>query len=551
MKLTEESLQKMIQNGLSKAFGQNQQYGVDSTDNFMSMTQAKNMVEDELEEKEGVPHYTQNGKEWKGKVHKMPDGSLMSGNPHNVSGSGVDGKSEKLYHKDDLNEYELDEQKGYSPFLKSDENPNGETEGLTTDVLQKIFNKILQDMDDEDVVGGETTEATGAGSAGGFEAPLFSEPKKNTLFQPGTEIKTGTKPEGGPVNEDKIKGGLSDGMDIEDIAEMHNITVDEIFGEFQKGVNIEMEHTSEMMVAVEIALDHLYEDPKYYSKLKTIEGGETTEITGASSAGAYDAPFGGPKKDPLKLSNPKTVEKELRSVRDKNFPKYGGPGAKFVKVKDKCSKFPYCNQGDINALQIFEMDLVKEMVTNTAKKTKVEEYVVRNIIAKELGYIKEQDGEYVSFEFPDDYKPKSAEEHRDEFLNAISDKRASFLLKNYDNKEFEFDQRDLSGKGKITGIGPKGNIGFASSADGYTFDKDNQVEMHIDISELKYKGQTVPVGFYDMISRYLPPEEEEDSYRGNPVEFAVESGLDEIISNLKYMDLYLGKIRINPYSRIR
>ena len=47
-------------------------------------------------------------------------------------------------------------------------------------------------------------------------------------------------------------------MDIEDIAEMHNITVDEIFGEFQKGVNIEMEHTSEMMVAVEISLDHLY-----------------------------------------------------------------------------------------------------------------------------------------------------------------------------------------------------------------------------------------------------------------------------------------------------
>ena len=54
-------------------------------------------------EKEGVPHYTKDGKEWKGKMHKMPDNSLMSGNPHDKGGSGPNGKSEKLYHKEDLN----------------------------------------------------------------------------------------------------------------------------------------------------------------------------------------------------------------------------------------------------------------------------------------------------------------------------------------------------------------------------------------------------------------------------------------------------------------
>ena len=64
-------------------------------------------------EEEGVPHYTENGEEWKGKVHKMPDGSLMSGNPHDEGGSGADGKSEKLYHKDDLNEDENPCWKGY------------------------------------------------------------------------------------------------------------------------------------------------------------------------------------------------------------------------------------------------------------------------------------------------------------------------------------------------------------------------------------------------------------------------------------------------------
>ena len=30
------------------------------------------------------------------------------------------------------------------------------------------------------------------------------------------------------------------------------------------------------------------------------------------------------------------------------------PGGKFVQVKKKCQKFPYCNQGDIKALKIFE-----------------------------------------------------------------------------------------------------------------------------------------------------------------------------------------------------
>ena len=66
----------------------------------------KYLAEGKLFEKEGVPHYTKDGKEWKGKTHKMPDDSLMSGNPHDKDGSGPNGKSEKLFHKEDLNEIE-------------------------------------------------------------------------------------------------------------------------------------------------------------------------------------------------------------------------------------------------------------------------------------------------------------------------------------------------------------------------------------------------------------------------------------------------------------
>tara|TARA_R110002020_G_scaffold53057_5_gene148767 strand:+ start:11899 stop:12186 length:288 start_codon:yes stop_codon:yes gene_type:complete len=40
-------------------------------------------------------HYTKDGKEWKGKTHKMPNGNLMSEDPHNE-------KSVRLYHYDEL-----------------------------------------------------------------------------------------------------------------------------------------------------------------------------------------------------------------------------------------------------------------------------------------------------------------------------------------------------------------------------------------------------------------------------------------------------------------
>ena len=69
-----------------------------------------------IDEKEGVPHFTKDGKEWKGKVHKMPDGSLMSGNPHDENGSGPNGESEKLHHKEDLNEEDVDTE-GYVELM--------------------------------------------------------------------------------------------------------------------------------------------------------------------------------------------------------------------------------------------------------------------------------------------------------------------------------------------------------------------------------------------------------------------------------------------------
>ena len=68
-----------------------------------------------------------------------------------------------------------------------------------------------------------------------------------------------------------IPGGLSKGMTLRDIADKHKVSFEELKKQAEKGVKVEMEHTSDINVAYEIAKDHLFEDPKYYDKLATIE----------------------------------------------------------------------------------------------------------------------------------------------------------------------------------------------------------------------------------------------------------------------------------------
>lgn len=63
------------------------------------------------------------------------------------------------------------------------------------------------------------------------------------------------------ASEDKIPGGLADkgapkGLDPKQL---------------EMGIKVEMEHTDDPAVAREIALDHLTEDPKYYTKLKQVK----------------------------------------------------------------------------------------------------------------------------------------------------------------------------------------------------------------------------------------------------------------------------------------
>jgi hypothetical protein len=113
---------------------------------------------------------------------------------------------------------------------------------------------------------------------------------------------------------------------------------------------------------------------------------EFTEATtsATSSAGQYDAPFGGGGKDPLKIGGPKTIVQRMKHMRKTNFPMYGGSGGSYVKVKEKCKKFPYCDEGDINALEFYENDELNEAVKNVSKKYGLPYKEVEKIVINEI-----------------------------------------------------------------------------------------------------------------------------------------------------------------------
>ena len=117
--------------------------------------------------------------------------------------------------------------------------------------------------------------------------------------------------------------------------------------------------------------------------------GEFTEATDSSSSGQFDVPaFGkstkGGRRDPLKIDGPDSIYKG-RAVTDKKWPKFGGPEGVYVKVKEKCKKYPYCNQGNTGALDFIREDKeLQEAIIETSKKYGIPHQQVENIVLNEI-----------------------------------------------------------------------------------------------------------------------------------------------------------------------
>jgi hypothetical protein len=208
-------------------------------------------------------------------------------------------------------------------------------------------------------IGGESKESTGVGSAGGFSAPLFSvtkkemdEMKQSSFKAPKLTMFSDEAPKPmKDMNESCWKGYKQFGMKNKG---------------GKKVPNCIKENKEE------------YCDSCDRVKSKCVCGEtkkvETKEATGSASSGSYVSPAAWAKS---------TKKKDWRGKSKTQI-----PGGKFVQVKEKCKKFPYCNQGDIKALNIFENETFKKVVKNISEKHGISENVIKSILSYEYYNVK-------------------------------------------------------------------------------------------------------------------------------------------------------------------
>lgn len=68
-----------------------------------------------------------------------------------------------------------------------------------------------------------------------------------------------------------LLNGLSKNKTVTSLAKKHGVEIEKIKRQLEMGIKVEKEHTDSKAVAKKIALDHLVEDPRYYTKLKKME----------------------------------------------------------------------------------------------------------------------------------------------------------------------------------------------------------------------------------------------------------------------------------------
>ena len=137
---------------------------------------------------------------------------------------------------------------------------------------------------------------------------------------------------------------------------------------------------------------------------------ESKEATGSGSSGAYSAPLFGEFNKESNSETPKLKESDVEKVEAAEATTTGSsgayespsmwakstskkdwgpsrktqiPGGGFVKIKKKCTKFPYCNQGDINNLKISKNEAVKEAIESVSKKLGLSKDVIMTILEHE------------------------------------------------------------------------------------------------------------------------------------------------------------------------
>jgi len=196
----------------------------------------------------------------------------------------------------------------------------------------------------------EPSEATGSGSSGGYSAPLFSGEMKEKWSE---EYKNS-------INCKNPKG-FSQKAHCQSKAkkkETKEATGSGSTGAFTAPVGFKNS---------EFVRRSFKETPKL--KESEVEKVEATEATGSGSSGGYETPA---------MWSKSTKKKDWGPSRKTQI-----PGGGFVKIKKKCTKFPYCNQGDINNVKISKNESVKKAIKQVAGKMGISESTIITILEHE------------------------------------------------------------------------------------------------------------------------------------------------------------------------
>lgn len=119
-----------------------------------------------------------------------------------------------------------------------------------------------------------------------------------------------------------------------------------------------------------------------YKTKKDVKQIEANEVTASSSVGPYDA------------NSFQDINMKGNTVKGQgsSWNKAQIPGGSFVSVKEKCKTFPYCNQGDINALDIRKpkktrkkKTKLQEAIENVSLRTGLDVETIKYLLFNKLG----------------------------------------------------------------------------------------------------------------------------------------------------------------------
>ena len=215
----------------------------------------------------------------------------------------------------------------------------------------------------------ESNETTGASSAGSYVAPFAFDSKFMQKSDAETPKKEIDEVQYGDYQMSPVKVATNSDGQVFRIGD-RAIAFDRmkpirIISLQQKSNGKTMAYHKEGDFMSEINIDGLIPLGK-----RTVSKVEANEVTGAASAGQYSGPAMWAKS---------TSKKDWRGA---SKPLY--KGGKFVQVKGKCKKFPYCNQGDIKSLKIWENETLKRAIKSTSRSTGLSENTLKGILQYEL-----------------------------------------------------------------------------------------------------------------------------------------------------------------------